>query len=504
MADFSWRQESPYVVLMVAVLAAVLFHYRPDDRKTLYNTIGFYLLSLVGLFVSGIIHALDFTTAAAALREAFIIAGGVAIIRLWGLLIFRIVLPGVRLAPPRILEDILVMIAYVAWGMVRLRYAGLDLSGIVTTSAVITAVIAFAMQDTLGHLLGGVVLEFEDTIEIGDWIKVDDLVGKVVDIRWRSTTIETRNWETVVIPNGQLIKAKFTVLGKRGGEPRQLRRWIWFNVDYSVPPAKVISVAQTAIRDATIPNVARLPKPNCVLMEFDSGYGRYALRYWLTDLMLDDPTDTLVRNQIYNAFQRAGIRLAVPEHNVHMTKEGEKHEEAVKGREMARRLKALKHVELFANFSEEELRTVAERLKYAPFARGDAITRQGDTSHWLYILASGEADVFLEAPGAGKRPLDMLKEGSFFGEMGLMTGAPRTATILARTDVECYCLDKASFEDILQSRPAIAEEITPVLVRRRAALNSALQDIDQVQREKMLSQQHTEILGKIRRFFGLG
>lgn len=503
-AGYFWQDEIPYLMVMVAALAILLFRNRPEIRKTLYNTLGLFLLSLAGQFLSGIIHALGFATAAAILHEVFLILAGVAIIRLWGLLIFRVLLPLARLAPPSILEDILIMMGYVAWGLVRLRYAGMDLSGIVTTSAVITAVIAFAMQDTLGNILGGLAIQLDDSIQIGDWIKLDDVTGRVVDIRWRSTSIETRNWETVMIPNSMLMKNKFTVLGRRSGEPLLWRRSVAFNVGFSVAPSRVISTVDNAIREAEIDNVALTPEPTSVLLDFESGYGRYVLRYWLTDFMLDDPTDTAIRSHIYAALQRAGVRLAVPEHDVHITKEDQKHEEIVQMREMARRLKALQPVDLFSKFSEDELRTVAERLKYSPYAKGNIITKQGSTSHWLYILTSGEAEVFLETPGEGRRSLGILAAGNFFGEMGLMTGAPRTATVIARSDVECYRLDKASFEDILHSRPSIAEEITQILVSRRAALDLAQHDIEAQRRGRAPAQQHSEILEKIKRFFGLG
>ena len=140
-------------------------------------------------FVRGLVQALQFPSAAAVFHEAGLIGAGIAVIRLWGLLAFRIVLPRMRVTPPRIAEDIFVIIGYIAWGLVRLRYAGLDLGSIVATSAMITAVVAFAMQDTLGNILGGLALQLDNSIEIGDWIKVDDISGRVVDIRWRSTLV---------------------------------------------------------------------------------------------------------------------------------------------------------------------------------------------------------------------------------------------------------------------------------------------------------------------------
>jgi len=299
------------------------------------------------------------------------------------------------------------------------------------------------------------------------------------------------------------MKGKFAVLGRHGEDPIQWRRWVWFNVGYQTPPSHVIQTVEKAIRTAEIHYVARTPEPSCLLMDFTDSFGRYAIRYWLTNLQADDPTDSEVRDHIYAALQRAGIRLAFPEHSVHMTKESEKHEQVKHTRHIQERVESLRKVELFSTFHEDELLAIAEKLKYAPFATGDIITRQGAVAHWLYMLIDGEADVFLEMPGQEKRKLNTLHPGNFFGEMGLMTGAPRTATIIAATDVECYQLDKASFQEVLQKRPELAEEISRILVSRRYGLDSLQQDMDESARVNQMAQQHQDILARIRNFFSL-
>lgn len=504
--DFFWGAESLSLLLMVVVIFLLLHFFLREDRQSLFNTIGFYLVCLFGQFVGGLLHAVELLRAADIMREVFVIGAGIAVIRLWGLLIFRKVLPSVKLTLPRITEDIFVIISYIAWFMVRLRYAGLDLSSILATSAVITAVIAFAMQDTLGNILGGLALQLDNSIEVGDWIKVDEISGKVVDIRWRSTLVETRNWETVVFPNSQLMKNKFVVLGRRTDQPVQWRRWVWFNVGLDVPPPKVITVAEEVIRQTEIPNVARNPQPNCVLMDMDDkGYARYALRYWLTDLMPDDPTDGMIRWHIMAALQRAGLKLAMDERGVHLTKENEKYEDAQHQREVQLRMKTLRRVELFSSMTEAELKSLAERLRFAPFVRGNLITRQGDQqSHGLYIIIRGEAEVFLTSAGGERRVVNVLHKGDFFGEMALLTGVPRRASVLAKTDVECYRLDKEAFEETLQARPAIAEELSHILAVRTAQLNSAVQDINAIASRPDIAQSRNEILETIRRFFSLG
>jgi CRP-like cAMP-binding protein/small-conductance mechanosensitive channel len=502
---YFWRDESLLVLMMALGLAFVLMHFHKEERRSIINTLGFFLACLSGQFLSGLIHAMQFDLAASVLHEAFIIGGGIALIRLWGLLVFRIVLPLLRMTPPRITEDIFVIIAYVAWGMVRLRFAGLDLGSIVATSAMITAVVAFAMQDTLGNILGGLALQLDNSIQIGDWIKVDDLVGRVVDIRWRSTLVETRNWETVVFPNSQLMKNKFLVLGRRTNQPVQLRRWVWFNVSLEIPPPRVIGLVEDAIQHTEIANVANSPLPNCVLMDMDEkGYGRYALRYWLTDLAPDDPTDAAMRWHIMTALQREGIKLAIEERDIHLTKENEKHGEALRQREVMQRIKTLSKVELFSQLAEAELKTLAERLRYVQFAKGTVITKQGTAGqYWLFIIINGEVEVFIGGKDSEKRSLNVLLKGNFFGEMSLMTGSPRVASVIAKTDLACYRLDKDAFEEILKARPGIAEEVTDILVERRSQLDSALQNLDEETLHEEMDNRHMEVLATIKRFFGL-
>lgn len=501
---YAWHEDVLMLIFLVVVVGGILIRYKPAARRSTTLTMMTFAISLLGQFASGLFAHFGFTGLAMWLHETFLVLEGVAVIRLCGMFVFRLLLPLGHLQPPRILEDILIFIAYLGWGFVRLHNAGLDLSGIITTSAVITAVLAFSMQDTLGNILGGLALQLDNSVEVGDWIKVDDVVGKVVDINWRHTAVETRNWETVIVPNSQLMKAKFSVLGRHSEDPVQQRRWVWFNVAYQVPPSRVIETVQNAVRTADIRNVASQPLPNCVLMDFDASYGRYALRYWLTDLLHDDGTDSEVRDHVYAALQRAGIRFAIPEHSIHMISETEERELHKQTKRIQERITALHKIDLFNSFREDELLAVAQGLKYAPFAKGDIITHQGAIAHWLYMLTEGEAEVYLETPGQPRRKLSTFLPGNYFGEMGLMTGAPRTATVIATTDAECYQLDKATFETILKNRPELAEEISRTLVSRRFGLDSLQHDMDTDTREQQMSQQHLDMLSKISKFFGLG
>ena len=496
-----WTSAAPWLALVAFGLAILLLRARPQERTTFLNTLWLFLLGIAGEAAASLIWALNFPDAAATVHSISRFVAAIALIRLCGFAAFRLLLPLVGSHPPRIVEDLGIVAVYVVYGFAQLRGAGLDLSSIVTTSAILTAVIAFAMQDTLGNVLAGVAVQLDNSVRIGDWIRVADSVsGRVRDIRWRSTLIETRNWETVVIPNSMLMKARVEILGQREGAALQWRRLLDFMVDPGVPPARVIAIVDDEMRELAIPNVARNPAPSCVLRAFDEGNLRYQLRYFLTDMLEDDLTDSMVRMHLFASLQRAGIRVAEPQRTVHAVQRDQAHAETVRRRELTRRLQALASVPAFAGLSKDDRDAVAERLQYAPFARGDTITKQGNKANWLYVLAYGEAEVLYEPHGGAAQAIGTLYAGQFFGEMALLTGDARAATVVAKTDVECYRLDRASFQDLLAAKPQIAEEIQRVVGGRRGDLESARQAFSAA---PPIAEAEPRLVSRIRRFFGI-
>ena len=497
-----WSSELPYVIVFALVLSVLLLRTRPAERSTFLNTLWLFLVGILGQAGGLAAEALGFHGAAQVLQVLFRIVWSIALIRIAGFALFRLVLPKLGKSLPRIIEDLAIIILYAIYGLTQMRVLGVDLTGIIATSAVITAVLAFAMQDTLGNVLGGLAIQLDNSVRVGDWIRVEDLVGRVTDIRWRSTAIETRNWETVVIPNSALMKAKFVILGRREGAPLQWLRGLSFMVDPAVPPARVISLVEEEMREILIANVARAPAPNCVLVDFEAGNLLYKLRYYLTDLAEDELTDSAVRVHLFASLQRAGVRVAEEQRTVHAVAKDEAHAESVRQRELSRRLQMLKSVDLLSPLSDEERVLIADRLQYAPFARGDVITKQDSIAHWLYIIAFGEAEVRYEQPGRAARVIGSVRAGQFFGEMGLLTGEARNATVVARTDVECYRLDRSSFQGLLLARPEIATEVSRVIAARKPGLDTARAEAA-LEMANPPPPSQPDLLERMRRFFGL-
>ena len=494
------HSEVGWLTLLALALAALLLRFRPLERTVYLNTLWLYLIGVFGQAASVALETLA-PSAASGVYTLFRIVSAIALIRLAGFAFFRLLLPLAGRAMPRIVEDVVILILYVIYGFVQLRGAGVDLSSIVTTSAILTAVIAFAMQDTLGNLLGGLSIQLDHTVSVGDWVRIDELTGQVRDIRWRSILIETRNWETIVIPNSAIMKGRVAILGRREGQPLQWRRGLRFMVDPGVPPARVIAIVNEEMREVPIANVARSPATTTVLHGFIHGNLEYELRYYLTDLMEDEMTDSMVRVHLFASLQRAGIRVAEEQRTVHAVSRDEAHADVVRKRELGRRMELLRQVDLFSVLSQDEMNELAERLQYAPFARGDVITKQGNIAHWLYIIMFGEVDVRYEPPNAEPQTVGTLRAGQFFGEMALLTGDARSATVVAKTDVECYRLDGNSFQGLLLGRPEIAEGMARVIASRRPELEK-VREVFATQPMPAQNEQ-ADLLTRIRRFFGL-
>jgi small-conductance mechanosensitive channel/CRP-like cAMP-binding protein len=423
-------------------------------------------------------------------------------------LLFDVALPRLKVQPAAIITDIVIFGAGVVALFSTLRRAGMDLSNLAATSAVVTGVLAISMQATLGNIIGGFALQLDSSVRQGDWIQLENgKQGRVKEIRWRHTVIETRDYDVIIVPNATLLAGSFTILGKRDGKAAPHRMWVHFNVDFRHSPAEVIAAVEGALLAAPIEGVAEAPPPNCVCYDFaqpgNDSVSRYAVRYFLKDLARDDPTSSIVRTRVFAALKRAGIPLAVPaamrfiEDHDHDRRARKKH------RELEKRMEALGKVEILKPLTPGELAMIAEGLSFTPFAAGEVITKQGAIAHFLYIVTSGTAEVRVRGDEGAETVVAKIEAPGFFGEMGLMTGEPRMATVMALTPVECLRLDKEAFRKIMAQRPEVAADISAVLAQRKVELQMARENCDVAAREGRIAAERGKLLDAIQKFFAL-
>jgi CRP-like cAMP-binding protein len=348
------------------------------------------------------------------------------------------------------------------------------------------------------------VLHLENSFAPGDFVRFGGDEGVVREIRWRQTTLESLSGSTIIVPNSALMKGTVTVLGRRAFSPRGRWSKAVFNVYYDRAPNEVIHAVQNALRDDPPASVASDPRPNCALLELKESHAVYAANYWITDVTRADTIDSAVRVRIYYALSRAGIKLSIPSRALLVLRKDEEVQERSSRLESERRLIALKGVDIFGSLTEDEFKVLADRLIPSPFSEGEVITRQGAHSQWLFIILKGEAEVRLYSEdGSSFHAVSKLAAGDFLGEMGLMTGEPRSATVIALSEVASYRLDRESFSDILLKRPAIAESISAVLAKRRVELDAARTGLSEEVKRQRIRKDQGDLLSRIRSLFGV-
>ncbi len=483
-------------------LALVTLWLRRDLRR---NMVAMAALMAMGL--SGLVVLFEFgtdlhdATLVHVLREALLLVVAIGFARVAVMFVFHAVFH--RLAVPRILADVLIVVVLIVFGLYRMNAVGVNLASIITTSAIVSGGIALSLREPLENLWGGIALQLDNTCRIGDWIKMEGVTGQVVGIRWRCTAVATNNGETVIIPNVQLMKNRVTVLSRRGDDRIHWRREIEFSVAYDVPPSRVIAVVEAALARAEIRNVATTPHASVICTGFGDSAIHFTARYRLTDLLHDLWTDSQVRLHIQATLARHRMEVPFPRRVLIRGKSADA--EDLHERAIAARDETLARIELFAALTEGERRALASELADYPYVTGDVIARQGEAADSLYILARGRVTVFDDSSGGtGARDrLATLEAPAYFGEMGLLTGQARGATIVAQNEVLCYRLDKAGFDAILKARPELVEAMSRVVVARQAENDARLQALSTEARARQASNLTAELVRRIRKFFAI-
>jgi small-conductance mechanosensitive channel/CRP-like cAMP-binding protein len=496
-------QEALGFSAVALLLGLITIRWQPAMRRSVLVKLFIVVLGLAGLALLSRYQLIPAHLQIAVIpREICLLIVAIGNIQLWIGFLANVLLA--RRAVPRILGEVSMVVSLVVYALFRMDALGVNLTAITISTTAVVAAIGFAAQSTLTNLLGGISLQLDNTCRIGDWIEVDGLTGEVVGIRWRYTALATVNNVTIVIPNAMLMTSKVTLLGRRGDQRIPWRRWIEFGVGYEWTPGHVLDVVSSALERAEIPFVATDPAPQCVCAGFDSSAIKYVVYYWLTDSATYLVTDSRVRVQVFAALGRAGMEIPISRSDLYLHS-ARSMQLAHSAQEQTRRVALLKSLELFATLTDDETDALAAQLTVRPFAPGDLATRQGEPSDSLYILARGEVGIFREPErGGGRRHrLTALSAPAIFGEMGLLAGEARTATVIAESEVLCYRLDKRGFEETIRARPTLAEAVSRTVAERQAANDAKLASLSAEARAQATGTRASEIVRRIRDFFGL-
>jgi small-conductance mechanosensitive channel/CRP-like cAMP-binding protein len=503
--ELSWALGN---LVAIVILAALVNRFRPAGRSRLRRATTLFVLYALTIAAGFAFEAAAMTTWSVPVFVAAEVLRAFTLVSVAAVFVFLVALPALGVELPMIASDLVVGLGYVATALVVMSWHGLDLTGALVSGAAVSAVLAISLQSTLGNVVGGIALQLDGSIHEGNWIQLENgKQGRVHAVRWRHTIIETRDWSTIIVPNSQLLANNITILGRRDGVAAPQRMWVWFNIDFRFAPSHVVRVVTEALHASPIENVVAEPKPNVVCMDFTrdmrESFATYAVRYWIEDLAADDPTSSRVRARIYAALDRAEIPFALPAQTSFVEVRDEQRANQHRDRDIERRFTALKVNPLFRSLTDDELRTLARGMSHVFYTAGETITRQHAVAHWLYVMGSGTARIQTTLERDPPVVIAHVEAPGFIGEMGLMTGEPRSADVVAVTDVDCFRLGKATLEQVLTARPEIANELSRTLASRKVELMAAREQLDATARSAHERSEHERILGSIRAFFGL-
>ena len=400
---------------------------------------------------------------------------------------------------PKYVQDVVALVAlvFVVIFVLRVIYE-VRIPGLLTGSGILAVILGLAMQDALGNTLAGFSLHFGKPFRPGDWLIIDNRHAEVVEINWRSTRLRTNDNIYLDIPNSQINKQ--TIINLNYPDRLHAMR-LSLGIDYRVPPNDAKGALFRAASQAA--GVLGQPPPKVFLTSFGESAVNYEIKFWMEDhAQFNDVTDA-IRTNLWYELQRRKIRIPFPIRTVQLEKAAAS-AAAPEGENPARVL--LRRHELFQCLDETQRDQLLARARLYRFGRGEKIIQQGRAGDSMFLLVGGEAAVSVQHDGEMTRVAG-LRAGDCFGEMSLLTGAPRSATVIAQTDCDVLEIEKGVMAELVQGQPELLQRLSDLLARRQMETEGLLAENAQSARRGNFNQRHREcaegLLARITHFFEL-
>ena len=341
-------------------------------------------------------------------------------------------------------------------------FPDINLGALLTTSAIFGVILGLALQDTLGNFFAGISLHADRPFQVGDVVSIGQqrLTGVVEGITWRAIKIRTFQNHLVLLSNSSVAKEAIEVCPRTNLNARL----VYFSSLYTDSPAKAIHVVREAVREAD--NVSQKITPIVRIRNLGESGLEYEVKYWLEDYARYNDTDALVRQRIWYAFRRAGLTFSFPTRTLKIERKSKTVAPEFDHSTLIERLSA---VDIFAPLSVEETSSLAKTSVRHVFAHDEMVIRAGDAGSSMFVVHSGRVQVEVNENGRS-RPVAVLKEGDFFGEMALFTGEPRTANVVALEETEVLEIRHEAMKELFNTNPDLVESLSHIIAERRLGL----------------------------------
>jgi small-conductance mechanosensitive channel/CRP-like cAMP-binding protein len=483
------KRVIPFLILLAAVLTLLTL------MPFAYPYIVKYITTLfaIGEADMGVTAVDIFDIIYRVIRIILLMALVVAIIRLLNSLIFSTILSSASYEISTLLRNVISTLIFIVAFIIILQSqfttAYEKLAPIFTGSTIIGIVIGLALQDTLGNFFAGAAIQADNPFQVGDVVNIPlKGTGVVESISWRGVKIRTFQNKLVIVSNAVLGKEIFEVAPKDNLNARV----VFFNTLYSNSPAKTAQIIREVVRQ--VENVSPMIRPVVRIRGLAADGIDWEVKYWLEDYTKYNDTDALIRQRIWYAFQREKIEFAYPTRTIHIETKPQEEAFVETDTEIFERIN---NVPIFVPLNDDEIDKLARASAFRVFAPGEKIVRKGQKGSSMFIVHRGTVTVQVREEGKIK-PIRQLKEGGFFGEMGLFTGEPRTATVVADEETEVLEIKHFCLKPILEDNPELVESFGKIIEERRAALDELFQD-----QQSSEQKDKSGVFNSIRKFFGL-
>lgn len=373
-------------------------------------------------------------------------------------------------------------------------FYGQSVKSLLIAPGIAAVVIGFAMQDSLGNIISGVALQAGKPYAHGDWLLVDGRHAEVIEVNWRATRMRTLDDIVIEIPHRQM--ASQTIVNLNRPTRRHAMR-ISVGLDYSAPPSRVKDVLMHATSNAK--GVAPEPKPKVYLKQFGDSSIEYEIKFWLDNHLFYNEVCDSIRTNVWYSLQRHGIKIPFPTRTLQIERPSRTHQEQVQS--TARLI--LRQQPLFKSFSDEQLDALLPRGRITQFGCGEKMIQQGANGDSMFILVKGEANVTVNRNGLDTL-VASLSSGDCFGEMSLLTGEKRSASVIAHSDCEVVEIGKPVLANSLKENPELLTKLSTLLAQRQMendGIFAALSDTGALRAKQ--TEYQTTFVDKLRVFFEL-
>jgi len=395
---------------------------------------------------------------------------------------------------PRFAMDFLASVIWLISFAVYLKTAlDVDLTALVATTSVSVVVLGIALRSLVLDFFAGLTLSMESPYEVGDWIEASrDIVGQVVDMNWRVTRIVTSDNYLVCIPNSKLASASFKNYSK---PTRYFRESVSVILDYDITAYQAERLLLSAANK--VKEVAEAPKKPTVRIADIEGDGvRWVLKFWVSSYEERDRFKYEIQKNLLKNLYLSAIRPSNRELNVTLLKE-----DKLRNRNSGM-LNFLKMLDIFKALTDQELKRLADSAVREVHIKGRKIVNQGEEGDSFYILAEGLLKVYIRDERGKDQEIARIGPGSCFGEMSLLTGAPRSATVQAEIDSVVYLITRENLLPIMEANAKLVHNLGELLAERQLE-NETLNKIWELDGHAEGDSLKNAIIRRIFEFFGL-